>query len=269
MGEPLKTFILNRYKEDYLGHELPAKEEKRLFYPVSPEQWEAQSELIRMARDKAKLGAHLTAIQHLKLLYEHPALLREKESLCSAEELLRQSPKLQQVCEALDSIRRHREKALIFTRSLRMQDILKRVFAHCYGLQVAVINGSAKSGNSAGESIRYRYIREFEEQAGFNLLILSPDVAGVGLTIIGANHVIHYGRWWNPAMEDQATCRAYRIGQTLPVTVYIPIAEGPNGLRTFEQKLDELLRQKSQLRRDILTPIKDLEVKHDEIWNDL
>jgi hypothetical protein len=96
----------------------------------------------------------------------------------------------------------------------------------------------------------------FRESPGFNVLILSPDVAGIGLTVVEANHVIHYGRWWNPAKESQATDRVYRIGQTRPVHVYYPVATHPQRtFPTFDEKLDELLRNRRQLAADFLAPM--------------
>ena len=89
------------------------------------------------------------------------------------------------------------------------------------------------------------------------LLILSPFVAGIGLTIIEANHVIHYGRWWNPAVESQATDRTYRIGQTKDVFVYLPILRDPSGrvTPTFDERLDDLMERKQRLAEDFLRPL--------------
>jgi hypothetical protein len=93
------------------------------------------------------------------------------------------------------------------------------------------------------------------------VIVLSPFVAGVGLTITEANHVIHYGRWWNPAVEAQATDRAYRIGQTRPVTVYYPILRDPWATESssFDEVLDGLLARKLALARDFLHPMADEE----------
>ena len=83
------------------------------------------------------------------------------------------------------------------------------------------------------------------------MLILSPFVAGVGQTIVEANHVIHYGRWWNPAVESQATDRAYRLGQSKEVQVYLPILVDESGkvARTFDQLLDHLMENKKGLEK--------------------
>src|SRR5208283_1606812 len=99
-------------------------------------------------------------------------------------------------------------------------------------------------------------IQRFCDSDGFNVLIVSPDVAGVGLTIVEANHVIHYGRWWNPAKEMQATDRVYRIGQNRDVHVYYPIARDPEGrIVTFDERLDNLLDRRRELASEFLSPM--------------
>ena len=99
-----------------------------------------------------------------------------------------------------------------------MQAALTEILQRRYDLPdpPQVINGDVPGGK------RLARAEEFEQQPGFGVLILSPRAGGVGLTITGANHVIHLGRWWNPAIEDQATDRVYRIGQDKPVHVYTP-----------------------------------------------
>ena len=94
-------------------------------------------------------------------------------------------------------------------------------------------------------------------------MILSPRAAGVGLTIVSANHVIHYGRWWNPAVEFQATDRVYRIGQTKSVKVhYLIHRDNFNGKLTFDERLNSLLARKIEVADDFLSPlISDEEIK--------
>ena len=99
-------------------------------------------------------------------------------------------------------------------------------------------------------------LTRFGQKRGFNVIVLSPEVAGVGLTIVEANHVIHYGRWWNPAKEAQATDRVYRLGQTRDVHVHYPVATDPLGqFETFDQKLDALLRRRRALASEFLSPL--------------
>jgi hypothetical protein len=111
------------------------------------------------------------------------------------------------------------------------------------------------SGSVAGD-LRQRLVDDFQTRpVGFDVMILSPKAGGVGLTITAANHVIHLTRWWNPAVEDQATDRAYRIGQTKDVSVWVPIAEHPDpSLKdaSFDHRLAALLKRKRTLAQGLL-----------------
>ena len=100
-------------------------------------------------------------------------------------------------------------------------------------------------------------IDKFQEKLGFNIIILSTTAVGFGVNIQRANHVIHYTRSWNPAKEDQATDRAYRIGQDKEVFVYYPTVV-TDEFKTFEVKLDRLLSSKRELADDMLKPNMDL-----------
>jgi hypothetical protein len=135
-----------------------------------------------------------------------------------------------------------------------MQWLLKEVLQSELGLQsIQIINGAPENRVKA-----LSHIDSFSRSPGFDVLILSPLAAGVGLNITAANHVIHYGRWWNPAKEDQATDRAYRIGQTRPVTVYYPVLHTPGRPDAgFDIKLDGLVRRKRDVARDLLDPVGD------------
>lgn len=177
-----------------------------------------------------------------------------------------QSPKFNWLIERLDEIKNrgeNGEKTLIFTEYLDLQRVLQHYLRQRYSLSPRIINGSVKSSSEATES-RQKFIDEFQASKGFNVLILSPKAAGFGLNIQAANHVIHYTRPWNPAVEDQATDRAYRIGSTRDVYVYYPTVYDTDQL-TFEAKLDDLLRRKRELAGDMLngTPT----VSQDELFD--
>ncbi len=110
-----------------------------------------------------------------------------------------------------------------------------------------------------GQSPDRQYlVSRFNAIKGFSVMIATPKSAGVGLTITGANHVIHYTRWWNPAVEKQATDRVHRIGQTRPVTVYYPIVVDEQHRitekGTVEEILDELLSDKQALADNVVVP---------------
>lgn len=96
-------------------------------------------------------------------------------------------------------------------------------------------------------------ISDFEAKEGFNLIVMSPVAAGVGLTVVGANHVVHLERYWNPAKEAQATDRVYRIGQEKEVHIYIPLLHHPE-FESFDVNLHRLLTQKTLLKDAVVTP---------------
>ena len=115
---------------------------------------------------------------------------------------------------------------------------------------------------------RQQAVDSFQKTAGFNAIVMSPLAAGVGLNITEANHVIHYSRWWNPAKEDQAGDRVYRIGQKRRVHIYLPMATHPE-FKTFDVILHELLERKRRLLQDTLLPTERAEVKPVEILTKL
>ena len=134
-------------------------------------------------------------------------------------QIINSSARLKVVFRKLTSIQQAGEKALIFLESKKMQRMLRRMISLQYGISVEIpINGDMDGFK------RKKIVDSFNAYNGFNVLILSPIAAGVGLNISSANHVFHLSRHWNPAKEDQATDRAYRIGQKKDVEVYIPIA---------------------------------------------
>lgn len=123
------------------------------------------------------------------------------------------------------------------------------------------------NGQVAG-AVRQARVDRF--QAGpdaFDVMILSPQAGGVGLTLTRANHVIHLARWWNPAVEDQCTGRALRIGQTRPVHVHIPIATLADGRPSFDQNLHALLARKRRLMHDALMPPELTEGDKEALFN--
>jgi SNF2 family DNA or RNA helicase len=113
------------------------------------------------------------------------------------------------------------------------------------------------SADSTNANNRQRRIKKFQEMPGFGVIVLSPLAVGFGVNIQAANHVVHFTRTWNPAKEDQATDRAYRIGQNKDVYVYYPVVVA-NDFLTFDAKLDNLLNWKRELSTDMLNGTSDL-----------
>lgn len=205
-------------------------------------------------------GNTLKILQHLQMLYQHPYLLGKTAVQAGVQAAISDSPKLQKTLEIVNSIRMKDEKVLVFTLWTEMQSLLQRVFMETYGLDVDVINGDVNArARTSGRSPALEIIDKFSKKEGFNILILSPLAAGAGLNIIAANHVIHYGRWWNPAKEDQSTDRAYRIGQEKTVHVYYPVLVNSQGAG-FDKILDQRVRDRRQMAFDVLQPINSSDV---------
>jgi superfamily II DNA/RNA helicase len=139
-----------------------------------------------------------------------------------------------------------------------MQAVLLRSLGTRFGVsRDRVINGDT---NQSGRT--KRILEDFSRSSGFDVLILSPLAAGVGLNIVAANHVIHYDRWWNPAKEDQATDRAYRIGQEREVNVHYLLLHHPDdGNAGFDKRLHELVEGKRGLAHDFLCPTDAAELR--------
>ena len=159
------------------------------------------------------------------------------------------------------NIKAKQEKVVIFTKYRKMQAILQSVIYDYFNVYPAIINGTIKYN-------RLDIIDKFSIKEGFNVIILSPKAAGIGLNITAANNVIHYSREWNPAVENQATDRTYRIGQEKDVHVYYPIIRSNKGI-TVEEKLDSLLEEKRELMKEMIVPTSSLNCKDkdfDDIW---
>lgn len=162
------------------------------------------------------------------------------------------SARLTEFFRVLDEIKQRDEKVLVFVESLELQPVLAQVLKERYGLGrlPLTINGSV-SGLS-----RQKSVNEFQsEDAGFNVMLISPKAGGVGLTLTAANNVVHLERWWNPAVEDQCNDRAYRIGQKKNVNVYTPVSKHPlNEIPSFDLVLDGILERKRNLAESLFVP---------------
>jgi SNF2 family DNA or RNA helicase len=249
------AFLLRRSKGDVL--ELPKKLEHKLLCAMSEAEVSKHLSLVEGLNQARAAKGKFDLLHRFARLYQHPVLLDSDGDESSVEELKAGSSKLREVLSVLHSIRRQKENAIVFARHKDMQRILARVFSTEFGKPVRVINGDTPRAGSlrkGGIETRSGILQEFRQSEGFNVLILSPFVAGVGLTIVEANHVIHYGRWWNPAVEAQATDRAYRLGQLKEVHVYLPILEDRTGQvsPTFDQLLDQLMENKKGLAEGAL-----------------
>jgi hypothetical protein len=166
------------------------------------------------------------------------------------------APKLDWLLTQLKAIEGKAEKVIVFCEFREIQRLLQHYIEAEFGIRPDIINGDT-SASSSHVASRQKRIKAFQEAVGFSVLILSPVAVGFGVNIQAANHVVHYTRTWNPAKEDQATDRAYRIGQKKPVYVYYPVVHADDFI-TFDVKLDHLLTYKRGLAEDMLNGAGDV-----------
>jgi hypothetical protein len=200
---------------------------------------------------------HLGLLQYIRQVCTDPRPLGQGTSEHESFEVAAsRSPKLAWLDGVLKEIKGKGEKAIVFTELRGLQRILKIFIAERLGVVPEIINGDTSTASANAQS-RQKKIKQYQERPGFGVIILSPLAVGFGVNIQAANHVIHYTRMWNPAKEDQATDRAYRIGQTRDVYVYTPVVVSPE-FTTFDAKLDALLEWKRGISADMLNGAGDI-----------
>lgn len=213
----------------------------------------------RAEKAKEQGGGHaLTVLQQLRAVSLHPRLdevfKQPPSNAKDAQRNLQESEKLRMLLDILSDIKNKQEKVIIFATTKKLQAVLKICLDKIYELNIHVINGDSKAMATKKDQLsRKGMITDFEAKDGFNIIIMSPVAAGVGLTVIGANHVVHLERHWNPAKEAQATDRVYRIGQKKPVFIHLPCLLHPE-YDSFDVNLDKLLAKKTMLRDAVVTP---------------
>ena len=202
---------------------------------------------------------HLGLLHYLRLVCTDPRQPGLRAAVVeSVREYRAKVPKFDWLLDQLDQIRRKGEKAIVFCEFREIQRLLQHYISDAFNYKPDIINGDTSAAAECADN-RQRRIKAFQASPGFGVIILSPVAVGFGVNIQAANHVIHYTRTWNPAKEDQATDRAYRIGQVKDVYVYYPVVTAED-FTTFDVKLDELLRRKRALATDMLNGAGDLDV---------
>jgi SNF2 family DNA or RNA helicase len=247
--------MLRRMKGDHLRG-LPERQFRTYDEPgMPPAQTKAYEAIVQAASGAAGRKVDMLRTVHALRgvsLHPHGAAGLDPYDATSAAEWIAQSARLKQVVAVLQEIRGKKEKALVFIEDRAIQAAFATIAAAQLGLthEPEIINGET------GADERQAIVDRFQSRPpGFDLLVLSPKAAGIGLTITAANHVIHLSRWWNPAVDDQCNDRVFRIGQEKPVTVHIPMAVHPRyGEGSFDVKLGALLERKRSLSRDMLAP---------------
>ncbi|BET46663.1 DEAD/DEAH box helicase [Kitasatospora aureofaciens] len=244
----IRPFLLRRRKSDPgIVPELPPKTETDHPVPLTREQAALYEAVVREsmlaieeAEGMGRRGLVLKLLTSLKQICDHPALfLKEEHPPGGADRMTARSGKLALLDELLDTVLAEDGSALVFTQYVGMARLIT---AHLTARAVPV--DLLHGGTPVPE--RERMVDRFQGGAT-PVLVLSLKAAGTGLNLTRAGHVVHFDRWWNPAVEEQATDRAYRIGQTQPVQVHRLITEG-----TVEDRIAEMLQSKRALADAIL-----------------
>lgn len=243
----IRPFLMRRTKQDPdLLLNLPDKQEQREYCPLTTEQAALYESLIQETLHKLetltgfeKKGLILKMLSKLKQLCNHPALYL-KEGFGSAEDMMERSEKLARIVTLAAEIAGRGEQCLIFTQYIGMGHLLQHCLSELYDIDTPFLSGSMPKQQ------RDNLVEAFQEKE-FPIFLLSLKAGGTGLNLTAANHVLHADRWWNPAVENQATDRAYRIGQTKFVHVHKFVTIG-----TIEEKIDKLLSEKQALSEDLI-----------------
>ena len=241
-------FILRRLKTDKtIIDDLPEKQETNVFTNLTKEQGSLYravvkevSEFLEGAPDNdgiKRKGLILATLMKLKQICNHPA-----QFLHDGSAILGRSGKLTRLIEMLEEVYEVGDRVLIFTQFTEMGTMLQRHLQETFGHEAMFLHGGLPKKK------RDRMVERFQEdEDGPLFFILSLKAAGTGLNLTRANHVFHYDRWWNPAVENQATDRAFRIGQTKHVQVYKFVCTG-----TIEEQINEMIEQKQEVADSIV-----------------
>lgn len=241
----IRPFLLRRTKKDEeVALNLPDKQEQKEYCPLTAEQASLYEQLVKDTFAQIETlsgferkGLILQLLSRLKQLCNHPALYLKEKAMTH---LLERSNKMEKLVELIGAVLDQEESALIFTQYIEMGEMIRALVKRKFGVEVPFLNGSVPKAQ------RDTMIDRFQNRE-FPVFLLSLKAGGTGLNLTAANHVIHYDRWWNPAVENQATDRAYRIGQQRFVHVHKLICTG-----TLEEKIDAMLEKKQFLNDQII-----------------
>jgi len=238
-------FVLRRLKTDKtIIADLPEKMEMKVFCTLTREQASLYAAVVAdIARSLdettgiQRKGIVLATLSKLKQVCNHPA-----QFLGDNSPIPGRSGKLARLAEMLEEVLSAGDRALVFTQFAEMGEIIRRHLQETFGQEVLFLHGAV------AKKQRDRLVARF--QAGDDaprVFVLSLKAGGTGLNLTAANHVFHFDRWWNPAVENQATDRAFRIGQTRNVQVHKFLCAG-----TLEERIDDMIENKKQVAERIV-----------------
>lgn len=260
LRELVRPYILRRLKTDRnVIADLPDKTEMKAFCHLSRKQAALYEQAVRDLTERLeqaagieRKGLVLSFLMRLKQICNHPS-----QWLADGEWNEEDSGKWARLREIAEVIAARQEKMLVFTQFREITAPLASFLASVFGSPGLVLHGET------GVAKRKELVRRFQEEEAEKFFVLSLKAGGAGLNLTAASHVVHFDRWWNPAVENQATDRAFRIGQTRNVLVHKFVCRG-----TVEEKIDELIESKRRLSDDLLEGGADVQVtemKDDEL----
>lgn len=241
----IQPFILRRLKTDKnIIADLPDKLEMNAYTTLSQKQISLYRQLLEQIEEKLRevegiqrKGLVLASIMKFKQICNHPDQYLGREDFKPE-----QSGKFEQLREICETIHEKRERVLIFTQFKEMTEPISEFLTDIFAKKGFVLHGGTPVKR------RNEMVARFNGEHYIPYMVLSLKAGGVGLNLTGANHVIHFDRWWNPAVENQATDRAFRIGQTKNVMVHKFVTKG-----TIEEKIDAMIAEKQKLSGELLS----------------
>ena len=243
-------FIMRRMKTDRdIVPDLPQKIETKVFCGLRKEQIQLYSDVsaelnrgLSGASGIKRKGMVLAALTRIKQICDHPSLVTKDEDYG-----LERSAKMGRFFALAEEMFETGDRTLIFTQYVEMGNILKFQLQERFGKEALFLHGGVF------KDARDKMVKRFQESEGAQFFILSLKAGGVGLNLTNANRVVLYDRWWNPAVEQQAIDRAYRIGQTRNVQVHVFCCKG-----TLEERIDELISSKKE--------VADMVIENNDNW---
>jgi SNF2 family DNA or RNA helicase len=238
-------FLLRRLKTDKsIIADLPEKQEMKVYCPLTREQatlyqatLDSMLRQIEESEGVQRKGLVLSTLMRLKQICDHPAVFLQDGSALESH----RSGKLQRLEEMLEEVVESGDRALIFTQFAAFGERLRRVLSERLAVPSLFLSGATP------RKARDGMVARFQSDDGPPLFILSLKAGGVGLNLTRASHVFHVDRWWNPAVENQATDRAFRIGQRRNVQVHKLICQG-----TLEEAIDAMIERKTALAEQVV-----------------
>lgn len=240
-----KPFVLRRVKTDKsVISDLPDKMEMKVFVNLTKEQASLYQAIVNDVEEDLdaasgiqRRGLIFATLIRLKQVCNHPAhFLGDNSSVHG------RSGKLNRLKEMLEEVILENDSALVFTQFTEMGDIIKKYLQEIFAIEIPFLHGGVTKKK------RDSMIEQFQSGNGrMPVFLLSLKAGGTGLNLTAANHVFHFDRWWNPSVENQATDRAFRIGQKKNVQVHKFICQG-----TFEEKIDEMLEGKKEIADSVV-----------------